>query len=328
MAVKTIKWGIAGPGGISRQFAKDLAHAEGAQLVAVAGRSLEKAESFAKEFNIERAYGSLEQLADDSEVDIVYVGTLHPAHRENVITFLRAGKAVLCEKPFTMNAAEADEIIRYAREKKLFLMEAMWSRYLPPIRQARQWLAEGLIGEVKMVKADFGFNFGWHPESRLLDPKLGGGALLDAGIYPVSFASMVFGGQPEKIMSSAKIGVTGVDEQFSILMEYEGGRTAVLNGAVQLDMVNDAFIYGTKGYIHIPNFLFSRASSLHVKDEEPVKFEDTRTFAGYAFEAEEAMNCLREGRLESSVTPLDETLAIMKMLDQVRQQWNLRYPFE
>lgn len=325
---RQIRWGIAGPGGISKQFAKDLAHAEGARLVAVAGRSLEKAEAFAKEFGVARAYGNLNELAEDPEVDIVYVGTLHPAHKENALAFLRAGKAVLCEKPFTMNAAEAEEIIRFAKEKRIFLMEAMWTRYLPPIRQARQWLDEGAIGEVRLVKADFGFNIGWQPESRLLDPNLGGGALLDAGIYPVSFASMVFGGRPEKIMSSARIGETGVDEQFSLLLEYEGGKTAALNGSVQLGLVNDAYIYGTKGYIHVPAFLAARSATLHIAGEDPVLFEDDRTVAGYAFEAEEAMACLREGRTESSVMPLNETLAIMTTLDRIRRQWNLRYPFE
>ncbi|QJD81762.1 Gfo/Idh/MocA family protein [Cohnella herbarum] len=325
---RTIGWGIAGPGGISKQFAKDLVHAKGARLVAVAGRSLEKAQAFAKEFDVDRAYGSMNELADDSEVDIVYIGTLHPAHRENALTFLRAGKAVLCEKPFTMNAAEAEEIIRFAKDNRVFLMEAMWTRYLPPIRQVRQWLNESAIGEVRMVKADFGFNIGWHPESRLLDPNLGGGTLLDAGIYPVSFASMVFGGQPQKIMSSAKIGATGVDEQFSLLLEYEGGRTAALNGAVQLGLVNDAYIFGTQGYIHVPVFLAARSATLHIAGKDPVIFEDDRTVAGYAYEAEEAMACLREGRTESTVMPLSETLDIMTTLDRIRQQWNLRYPFE
>ncbi|MBD2870254.1 Gfo/Idh/MocA family protein [Paenibacillus arenilitoris] len=326
MSKQTIKWAILGPGGISSTFAKDLAYAEGAELIAVGGRNLEKAERFAKEYNIPRAYGSVDQLAGDEDVDIVYVGTLHPAHKDNVLAMLRAGKAVLCEKPFCMNAAEAKEMIEAAGENKVFLMEAMWTRYLPPIVKVREWIAEGRIGEVRLLKADFGFNIGWQPQSRLLDPALGGGALLDAGIYPVSFASMIFGGQPSKIMSSARIGETGVDEQFSLLFEYEGGRAAALNGAVQLGMVSDAYIYGTKGHIHVPNFLFGKSASLHVAQEEPVKFEDDRQSKGYAFEAEEAMACLREGRLESSVMPLRETLDIMATLDEIRRQWGLRYP--
>jgi dihydrodiol dehydrogenase / D-xylose 1-dehydrogenase (NADP) len=328
MTVSKIRWGIAGPGGISSQFAKDLAFAEGAELVAVAGRNLEKAERFAEQHSIPRAYGTMDELAADPEVDIVYVGTLHPAHRDNTMTFLRAGKAVLCEKPFTMNAVQAEEMITYAKTNKVFLMEAMWTRYLPPIRQVRQWLSDGVIGEVRLVKADFGFNIGWQPESRLLDPNLGGGALLDAGIYPISFASMVYGIQPEQIHSNVRIGETGVDEQFSLLFEYKGGRTASLNSSVQLGMVSDAYIYGTKGHIHVPWYLGARSATLQVTGEQPVSFEDNRAAAGYAFEAEEAMACLREGKTESSLMPLDETLALMKTLDRIRQQWNLRYPFE
>ncbi|RKP54210.1 gfo/Idh/MocA family oxidoreductase [Cohnella endophytica] len=324
----TIKWGIAGPGMISRQFAKDLVHAEGAHLAAVAGRSLEKAESFASEFGIAKAYGSLEELAQDPDIDIVYVGTLHPAHRDNAMIFLRAGKAVLCEKPFTINAGEAEELISYARENQIFLMEAMWTRYLPAIAQVRQWLAEGRIGEVRMVKADFGFDFEWQAGSRLLDPNLGGGALLDVGIYPLSFVSMVFGEQPARVHSNVRIGATGVDEQFSLLLEYEGGKTASLNGAVQLAMPNEAYILGTKGQIHIPEFFAARTATLRVAGEEPIVYEDSRSGSGYAFEAVEAMACLREGRTESLTMPLDETLEIMRTLDGIRWQWNLRYPFE
>lgn len=326
MSLQTIKWGILGPGWISSKFAADLAFAAGAELVAVGGRNLEKSEKFAKQFNIPRAYGSVDELAQDAEVEIVYVGTLHPIHKENVLELLRAGKAVLCEKPFTMNAAEAKEIIELAREKKVFLMEAMWTRFLPPIRKVMEWIAADKIGEVRLVKADFGFDIGWAPESRLLDPALGGGALLDAGIYPVSFASLIYGEAPAKIMSSARIGETGVDEQFSLLFEYEGGRTAALNGAVQLGMVSDAYIYGTKGHIHVPNFLFGKSASLHAKGADAESFVDNREAEGYAFEAEEAMNALREGRLESSIIPLDETLTIMATLDEIRKQWGLRYP--
>lgn len=329
MEKRAVKWGIMGPGGISTTFAKDLAFAEGAELVAVGSRSLERAEAFAKEFQVKRAYGSYEEFVQDPDMEIVYVGTLHPAHKEHVLACLRAGKAVLCEKPFTINAAEAEEIVRVAREHNVFVMEAMWTRYLPPIVKVREWLEAGLIGQVRLVKADFGFDIGWQPDGRLLNKELGGGALLDAGIYPVSFASMVFGGeQPAKITSTAHIGETGVDEHFSVLFEYEGGRVAALNGGVRLNLTNDAYIYGTKGFIHVPNFLFGSSSSLHVKGEEPVHYTDDRTTRGYVYEAEEAMKCLREGRKESVIMPLDETVRIMKTLDAVRAPWNLRYPTE
>lgn len=328
MALKTIKWGIAGPGWISSKFAKDLAYAEGAELVAVGGRDLTKAQKFAADYNVPKAYGSMEELARDPEVDIVYVGTLHPVHKDTMLTLLRGGKSVLCEKPFTMNAAEAEEAIACAKENGVFLMEAMWTRYLPPIRLVRKWLEEGRIGEVRLLRAEFGFDIGWQPEGRLLNPALGGGTLLDAGIYPVSFASMVYGAQPDKIMSTVRIGETGVDEQFSLLFEYTGGKTASLHGSVQLGMTNEAVIYGTKGYIRLPQFLFARSASLHVTGEEPVEFTDDRQNHGYNFEANEAMACLREGRKESAMMPLNETVEIMQTLDNIRWQWNLKYPFE
>jgi dihydrodiol dehydrogenase / D-xylose 1-dehydrogenase (NADP) len=329
MTASTIKWGIAGPGSISSVFAKDLAYADGAELVAVAGRNLEKAQAFASEYNVPRAYGSLEELAKDPEVDIVYIGTLHPIHKESMLTFLRAGKSVLCEKPFTVNASETEEAIACARENGVFLMEAMWTRYLPAIRQVRQWLADGKIGDVKLLEAEFGFDAGWNPEGRLFNPALGGGALLDVGIYPVSFASMVFGGvQPSKIMSTVRIGETGVDEQFTLLFEYEDGQTASLHSAVRLNMTNDAVIYGTKGHIHVPNFFAAKSATLQVTGEEAVTVTDDRVTRGYNFEAEEAMACLREGRKESAGMTLEETLNLMETLDSIRWQWNLKYPFE
>lgn len=326
--LRTVKWGIMGPGGISGNFASELKHAPGAELVAVGGRSKEKAEAFAAKYGVPRAYGSCEELAGDPEVEIVYIGTLHPIHKENALTLLRAGKSILCEKPFTINAAEAREIVALAREKGLFAMEAMWTRYLPVVRQAREWLRGGAIGEVKLLKAEFGFDAGWNPEGRLLNREMGGGTLLDAGIYPVSFASMVFGQRPSRIQSTARIGETGVDEQFSLLFDYEGRAVASLHGSVLLGMNNDAWIYGTKGKIHIPNFLAAKEATLFTNGEEPVTVRDDREFVGHAYQAVEAMNCLSEGRKESADMPLDESVTLMETLDEIRGQWGLTYPGE
>ncbi|MET3851075.1 putative dehydrogenase [Paenibacillus sp. OAE614] len=206
-------------------------------------------------------------------------------------------------------------------------MEGMWTRFLPVIRKVREWLDEGRIGDVQLVKADFGFRAGVNPEGRLFSPSLGGGALLDAGIYPVSFASMIFGAEPEEVSSTAQIGSTGVDEQFSLLLSYSTGKTAQLNGAIRLNMDNEACIYGTEGYIRIPSFLNATRAALYVNGSKEI-FEDDRTSLGYAFEAEEVARCLAEGRTESSVIPLEESVAIMKLLDRIRGQWGLRYPFE
>lgn len=326
-----IKWGILGTGWIAEQFASDLKHASNGELYAIGSRTSESASRFAEKFGAPVSHGSYEELAADPNVDAIYVATPHPFHKENVLTALAGGKAVLCEKPFTVSAHELQTLIEAARDKKLFLMEAMWSRFLPPIVQVRKWLEEDKIGEVRVVKAEFGFDAGWNPEGRLLNPELGGGALLDAGIYPVSFASMVFGPNPDHIWTTAHIGETGVDEHFTIMLDYGDGKTASLHGGVRLDLPNDAFIHGTKGYIHIPQFLFAKEATLHVSGEEPVTVTDDREdrgIKGYAYEAEEVGRALAEGRRESSVITLAESMGIMRLLDNVRGQWGLKYPFE
>jgi predicted dehydrogenase len=323
--MKKIQWGIMGAGGISEKFASDLSHSTEGELLAVASKTPGKAEKFADKYKAPKVYTSYEDFVADPEIDIVYIGTLHPMHKEGVLLCLNAGKAVLCEKPFMMNAEETAEVIQAAKDNNVFLMEAMWTRYLPPVVQAREWIKEGQIGEVQMLTANFGFNFGWDPGHRLLDKKLGGGALLDAGIYPISFASMIFGQQPSRISSNAHIGETGVDERFSALFEYEGGQTALLSGGVLLRTSNDAFIYGTKGYIHLTDFLFGAGAALHIPNEEPVEIKKKPETLGYIFEAEEAMRCLREGHKESAIMPLNETLEIMKTVDTLRGQWGLEY---
>ncbi|MBQ4900193.1 Gfo/Idh/MocA family oxidoreductase [Paenibacillus sp. Marseille-P2973] len=326
--VKKIKWGIMGTGWIAEKFAEDLAHVGNGEGLAAGSRTKESAAKFAEKFGLPRAYGSYEELVNDPDIDAIYVATPHPYHRENVLTALNAGKAVLCEKPFTVNSAELEQLISSAKQQNLFLMEAMWTRFLPPIVQVRKWLEEGRIGEVKLVKAEFGFRSDWNPQGRLLNPQLGGGALLDAGIYPVSFASMIFGTEPEKVWSSADIGETGVDEKFSILLDYGKGRTATLNGAVRLDLTNDAYIHGTEGTIHIPSFLNATEAVLRVTGQEEEKFTDGRLSTGYSFEAEEVGRCLLEGLTESPAITLDESLGILKLLDAIRAQWGLKYPFE
>ncbi len=325
---KKIKWGIMGTGWIAEQFAKDLVHVGNGEGMAAGSRTKESAVKFADKFGLPRAYGSYEELVNDPDIDAIYVATPHPYHKENVLTALNAGKAVLCEKPFTVNSAELEQLVATARQKNLFLMEAMWTRFLPPIVQVRKWLEEGRIGEVKLLKAEFGFRSDWNPQGRLLNPQLGGGALLDAGIYPVSFASMIFGAEPQKIWSTADIGETGVDEQFSILLDYGQGRAATLNGAVRLDLTNDAYIHGTEGMIHIPSFLNATEAILRVTGKEEEKYTDGRSSTGYSFEAEEVGRCLLEGLSESPAIPLEESLGIMKLLDEIRGQWGLKYPFE
>ena len=324
---KKIKWGIMGPGRIAHKFAQSLKCSEAAEITAVGSRSMERAVEFAKQYGINRAYANYAKLAADNDVDIIYVATPHPAHFECALLCLKAGKAVLCEKPFTLNAAETKTLVKTAKSSKLFLMEAMWMRYLPAIVKVRELLTQGEIGEIRMVIADFGNRIPWDPSGRLLNPELGGGALLDVGIYPVSFASMVLGDSPTKITGIAHLGETGVDEQFSAVLGYEAGKIAALSGAVRTSLPNEARIIGTEGYVRVPDFW--RASSLELyQNGKMEKFEIPFRSTGYIHEAEEAMYCLREGLIESSIMPLDESLKIMKILDTLRKQWGLKYPQE
>ncbi len=334
---KAIRWGILATGAIAHKFTKDLlllAGDSGAVVAAVGSRSRDKAAEFAGLYGIPHVHGSYEELAADPDVDIIYVATPHPAHKDCSILCLKAGKHVLCEKPFAINARETEEVIRFARKSGLFLMEAMWTRYTPAIIKAREWLASGVIGEVKMLRADFGFRSGSGPDKRLLNLKLGGGALLDVGIYTVSLASMVFGESPSEIRSLAYIGETGVDEQSSTVFKYRGGGIASLNTAIRSSLANDAWIFGTKGRIHLPRFAYGRTAELFTGSNAGNGKDATETYSpdvageGYHFEASEAMRCIREDRTESVIMPLDETLAIMKTMDAVRDQWNLRYPGE
>ena len=324
-----VKWGIISTGWIAHQFVTDLVHSSNGVAYAVGSRSQESADEFARNHGIAKAYATYEELVNDPEVDAIYVGTPHPFHKENALLALRAGKAVLCEKPFTVNSSELEEVVAYAREQKLFLMEAMWSRYIPAIVKVREWINEGRIGEVRLVKADLGFRTEWNPEGRLLNPKLGGGALLDVGIYPISFASMVFGPYPEKILSTAHIGETGVDEHFSMILSYEGGRTASLNAGVRLSMLEEAHVFGTEGHIIVQGTLVNpKSAALYVGGELVESFEDDRSSIGYVYEADEVGRCLQAGLTESPVMPLHESLAILKLLDEVRAQWGLVYPGE
>lgn len=324
-----VRWGIIGTGWISHQFVTDLVHASNGEAYAVGSRSQESADEFARNHNVPLAYATYEELVSDPNVDAVYIGTPHPFHKENALLALRAGKAVLCEKPFTVNSGELEEVVSYAREHKLFLMEAMWSRYIPAIVKVREWIAEGRIGEVRLVKADLGFRAEWNPEGRLLNPKLGGGALLDVGIYPVSFASMVFDPHPESVFSTVHMGETGVDEHFSMLLSYGNGKTASLNGGVRLNMLEEAHVFGTEGHIIVEGTLVNpKSAALYVGDELVERFIDDRTSIGYCYEAEEVGRCLEAGLTESPVMPLEESLAILQLLDKVRTDWGLKYPGE
>jgi len=325
--MRDFKWGILAPGSIARRFASGLAVAPNAVKYAVGSRDLGRAKAFADEFGFQKAYGSYKELANDPDVDVIYVATPHPQHEEAVLTCLDAGKATLCEKPFAPNARQAARMIGRARQNKVFLMEGMWTRFIPAVVKARELIRDGEIGKVRHVVADFGFRANLDPNGRLFAPIAAGGSLLDVGVYNVSFCSMIYGRQPDRIQSHLHIGVTGVDEIASLLFNYTGGQSAQLLSAIRLNTPQDAIIYGEDGSIRLPSYWHGDTVILANKNgtrEFKFPFEST----GFQFEAAEVMARLDGGHLESAVMPLDETLDIVQTLDKIRFDNHLSYPFE
>jgi len=325
---KTIRWGILGPGAVSRKFAAGLKSAEGAELVAVGSRSRERAERFAAEYGARRVHAGYETLADDDGIDAVYIGTPHSYHREHTILCLHHGKHVLCEKPFALDAVEAAEMIRTAREQRRTLMEAMWMRFFPAMEKVRELVAEGVIGDIRRVAADFGFHADFDPAHRLFNRFLGGGALLDIGIYGLSLAHMLLG-TPARISGTARMGETGVDEESTVMLAYENSGSAVLTMSIRRDTPCEALILGTDGWLRIPSPWWA-ASRIVIKREgkEETTLDLPFKANGFTHEAEGFMGSIRAVKLENDVMPLDESLAIMRTIDEIRRQWGIRFPSE
>jgi predicted dehydrogenase len=308
-----VRWGIIGTGGIARAFAADLALTDSGTVVAVGSRSLATAERF----GAGRPHGSYEALVNDPEVDAVYVATPHPMHHAAARLALEAGKPALVEKAFTMNAAEARDLVALARERGVFLMEAMWTRFLPHMAEIRRLLADGALGELVTVTADHGQWFAQDPAFRLFAPELGGGALLDLGVYPVSFASMVLGA-PERVVALATPAFTGVDGQTSILLGYAGGAQAAITCTSAAVSPTRAAVVGTEARIEIERRWYGPAPfTLIPRTGEPTRFEPRLDGHGLRLEADEVARCLREGLLESPLMPLDESVSIMETMDAV-----------
>lgn len=326
--MERVRWGILGTGRIASVFATGLRELPDAELVAVGSRTAARAAEFADGFAIPRRHASDVDLANDPDIDIVYVASPHPFHHAHARRCLAAGKAVLCEKPLTINADQARDLVAIARERNLFLMEAMWTRFLPAVRRLRELIAAGAIGEVRLLTADFGFRKEYDPGHRLYDPALGGGALLDVGVYLVSLASMLFGA-PSRIASIPTMSASGVDAVSALLLGYPNGGVAQLTAAISLATPQEATIVGTAGSITL-HPLWWKVSRLTVRGASGDAETLDLPFAGngYHEEAAEAMRCLRAGATESPIMPLDESVSIIATLDQVRADWGLRYPME
>ncbi len=321
-----IKWGILSTGHISKKFAEALAILPDAELAAVASRDIDTARKFAEKYKVSKAYGTYEELADDPDIDVIYIGTPHTFHLENSVMCMRKGKAVLCEKAFAINSIEAREMVRVAREENVFLMEAMITRHVPLIKKVLNWIKEGLIGEVRMVRASRCARGVFPPGARQMNPELGGGSLLDVGVYVISFASMIYQKPPVETVGVSHIGDWGSDEQGIAILKYGNGEIADLSFALRTAAVNEAYIFGTEGYIKIEDvFAVPTRASLVINKQEAEALEEPIIGNALNYEAEEVMRCLRAGLKESPLMPLDESIQIMEIMDNLRKPWGLVY---
>ena len=322
------RWGVLAPGKIAHKFVAGVQALPDAEVVAVGSRALDRAQAFAAQYRIPRAYGSYEDLAADTEVDAIYVATPNNLHADAAILCLESGRPVLCEKPLAANVEQAAAMVECARANGLFLMEAMWTRFLPIMGVVRQWLDDGRIGELRRLECDFSFRCAWNPASRLLNPELAGGGLLDVGVYALAFTSWVFGGLAERCVSLADVGETGVDEQAGILFLYPRGEMAVVTFGVRTQGQISVRIAGSEGSIEIPcPFYRAQEAVLRVGT---VETRERRPFqaSGYEYEAQEVARCIRAGELESPVVPLEESLMLADFMTRLRLEWGVRYPFE
>jgi predicted dehydrogenase len=314
-----IRWGVVGPGKIATQFAEGMTMIPDGTIVAVASRAIERADSFADRFGIARRYGDYESLAADADVDAVYVATPHSFHAANSILFLGAHKHVLCEKPLAVTAHEAETMVQAARANGVFLMEAMWSRFLPAYRILGDLLGEGRVGEPLVVEADFGFRVPVDPDHRLFAPWLAGGATLDLGVYTVQLCTLVLGA-PQRVVADGMVGSTAVDEVVAAILHHPGDRFGVVKAAIRATLACRGRVTGTQGWIdvpapmHHPQWLDVGGTAGTERIEAGYEGE------GLRFQVKEVHACLAAGRLESTIMPLDESLVVARVLDQIRSQ--------
>jgi len=312
-----LRWGFLGTGKIARTFARDMELIDEGELVAVASRELARANAFGDEFSVARRYGSYEELVADPGVDVVYVATPHPMHFDNAALALRHGKAVVVEKAFTMTSREARDLVALARECGLFMMEAMWTRFLPHVVAVRDLVARGELGELVMFEADHGKWFEENPHHRLFDPALGGSAMLDLGVYPVSFASMLLG-PPARMVTMVDPAFTGVDATASMIFGYDNGAQALLTCTSRARSATRACITGTTARIEIDGDFYGPTSfRLIARTGEVTPYHFDVAPRGLRYQAIEVARCIAQGRLESEVMPLDESVSIMETMERV-----------
>lgn len=323
---RTYSWGILGPGKIAHRFAEAIRNVPGASIYAVASRDKKRAKEFAATYDIPVVHDDYEALVKDQAVDVIYIATPHSFHREHAVMCLNSKKPVLCEKPLSVNYKTSLEIVMAARNNNTFMMEAMWTRFMPATLKVLELIKDGKIGDVKYVRGDFGYRYPFDPASRVYDLKLGGGSILDVGIYPL-FLSLLILGKPDEIKSFALLSPTGSDELANAMLYYKDGCIASILSATTVDTPITAEIMGTEGTIALPSSWYQTKSLTLLKiGEEPQQIDVSYDGNGFEFQIQEVMQCLDLGEKESSLMPLDFTLLLSKTMDEICTQCGVTYP--
>ncbi len=322
-----VRWAILGAGKIAHKFAQDFTAIHGAELVAVAASDTNRAAAFAAQYGVPQAF-TYNELYQSNLVDAVYIATTHNFHYEQSMACLQHGKAVLCEKPITINDTQFNTLATISKEKNVFLMEAMWTYFLPALQKAKQWLNEGRIGTVKAIQADFSFPMEYDPKGRMYNPSLAGGALLDLGIYPIALATYFLNQKPNSIKASACMTRTGVDETTSMIFQYDTV-AAVLLTSLAIKTSNKASIFGDKGSIEIPDFFKATTALLYNSEHQLIEtFEDGRNTNGYNYEMQQATDDILKGDIENKMMPHSRSRELQEIMTEVRKQIGLKYPME
>jgi predicted dehydrogenase len=324
MGDMTVRWGVVGPGRIASNVVGDAPHVPGAEFVAVASRSSERAKAFAATHGIPRVHDSYQAILDDDDVDVLYIATTHPQHRAIALAALRAGKAIMVEKAFTVTPEATREIVELATSTATFAMEAMWTRFQPVVVRARELIADGALGEVRSVQGELCVQAPKDPEDRFLNPAIGGGAVFDLSVYPISFAQMVLG-TPDIVQAHGVLAETGVDLEETMLLGFPGGRTASLFCSIRCASPGQIRIFGTDGWIDVlPRFHHPDTIVLHRLGSEPERIVAPRTGGGYAHELIEVTECVAAGKTQSDVMPLADTVAVQDVMGEVARQLGMR----
>jgi predicted dehydrogenase len=315
---KKLRWGIVSTGQIAEKFCQDMTFVENGELVAVAARELSSAKAFAAKHNIEKAYQGYQALFDDKDIDVIYVATPHNFHYEHTKLALEAGKSVLCEKPFTISSKQCEELQTLAKEKNLFLMEAIWTYFLPAIIKAKQWVVDGKIGKIKHIKADFGYSVPYDPVGRMYNPELAGGCLFDMGIYPLAIAHHFNPAPLTEVSIKVQKAKSGVENDLVILAKANEV-TLSLATSFQCRLQNAAIIIGDEGYIVIPNFWRAKSCQLYKTDTLLDSLEDTSPAIGYCHEAEAVAQAIFQGQIEHEMVPSNVSLSLQRQVEIIKK---------